>query len=93
MRLRQIVRGKQGVERINELLTMHLGPEDVLLTLSLDFKDDLSAGQVEEAITELEDRIKQAFPQITLVFIEAQSWKAHRLRQIGASLKVISKNN
>ncbi len=91
--VRQIVRGKQGVERINELLTMHLGPEDVLLTLSLDFKDDLSAGQVEEAITELEDRIKQAFPQITLVFIEAQSWKAHRLRQIGASLKVISKNN
>ncbi len=91
--VREIVQTKQGIERVNELLTMHLGPQDVLLTLSLDFEDRLSAGDVEAAITELEDLIKLAFPQISRVFIEAQSWKAHRLRQIDASLKLVSKED
>lgn len=91
--VRGILREKAGIERVNELLTMHLGPEDVLLTLSLDFEDQLSAGQVEEAITELEDEIKQAYPEISRVFIEAQSWKEHRLRQINASLKMVSKSD
>ena len=87
--VREIVRDKQGIERVNELLTMHLGPEDVLLTLSLDFNDRLSAGDVEVAITELEDLIKSAFPQISRVFIEAQSWKAHRVRRLDAPFEVV----
>ena len=87
--VREIVRNKEGIERVNELLTMHLGPQDVLLTLSLDFDDRISAGDVEAAITELEDLIKSAFPQISRIFIEAQSWKAHRLRQLDASFKVV----
>ncbi len=62
----------------NEVLTMHLGPEDVLLNLSLDFRDDLSAGGVEAAVSELERRIKADFPEITRVFIEAQSGWGHR---------------
>lgn len=79
--IEQIVSGKAGIERVNELLTMHLGPQDVLLTLSLDFKDNLSSGQVESAISELETAIKSAFPEITRVFIEAQSWRGHQLNE------------
>lgn len=76
--IRQIVKAKPGIDRINELLTMHMGPQDVLLTLSLEFDDHLDAGQVETAITELETTIKTAYPEVSRVFIEAQSWKAHR---------------
>ncbi len=67
-----------GIVRINQILTLHFGPQDVLLNLSLDFADGLSAGQVEEAISEFEQRIKSAFPEITRVFIEAQSWRGHQ---------------
>jgi cation diffusion facilitator family transporter len=63
---------------VNEVLTLHLGPRDILLTVSLDFKDNLSSRQVEEAITSFETRIKEKFPEITRVFIEAQSWRAHQ---------------
>lgn len=63
---------------VNEVLTLHLGPNDVLLTVSLDFKDNLSSRQVEEAISSFETRIKEKFPEVTRVFIEAQSWKAHQ---------------
>ena len=75
--IRKIASGKAGIERVNELLTMHLGPRDVLLTLSLDFDDQISAGQVERAISEMESEIKAAYPEVTRVFIEAQSWPAH----------------
>jgi cation diffusion facilitator family transporter len=65
----------------NEVLTMHLGPEDVLLNLSVDFRDALSSSEVEAAISELEGTIKTQFPQIKRVFIEAQSWSGHRRAQ------------
>ena len=74
----EIVSETGGIRRINELLTLHIGPTDVLLTLSLDFTDTLSAGDVEETISSIEQRVKQAFPEVTRVFIEAQSWRAHQ---------------
>ncbi len=77
-RVRRIVGAEQGVQRINELLTMHMGPRDVLLNLSIDFRDGLSAEQVEAQVTDLERRIKAAVPEITRVFIEAQDRRGHR---------------
>ena len=73
-----IIDADRRILAANEVLTMHLGPEDVLLNLSLDFRDDLSAGGVEAAVSELERRIKSDFPEITRVFIEAQSGWGHR---------------
>lgn len=69
------------ISSINEVLTMHLGPRDVLLNLSVDFRDGLSSEKVEAAITELETGIKRDFPEIKRVFIEAQSWLAHRANE------------
>lgn len=37
----------RGVEDVNDVLTMHMGPDDVLLNVALDFRDDLSAAEVE----------------------------------------------
>ncbi|MDX1400855.1 MAG: cation diffusion facilitator family transporter [Kiloniellales bacterium] len=76
--IRKLVAQKPGIGRVNELLTMHLGPRDVLLNLSLDFEDRLTSGQVEAVISELEVSIKSEFPEITRVFIEAQDWLAHQ---------------
>jgi cation diffusion facilitator family transporter len=76
--VRRMANEQDGVARINEALTMHLGPRDVLLNLSLDFKEHLSAVEVEETISALERSIKAAYPEITRVFIEAQSRAGHR---------------
>ena len=37
--IKDIVKGEKDVLYINEILTMHLGPQDILLNISLDFKD------------------------------------------------------
>ncbi len=64
---------EHGDDRNNEILTMHMGTRDVLLTLSLDFRSSLTSDQVEAEVTRLEHQIKAAFPEITRIFIEAES--------------------
>jgi cation diffusion facilitator family transporter len=73
-----IIGGQEDILRINELRTMHLGPQDILLALSVDFADRLTSEQVELAISTMERAIKSQYPEITRVFIEAQDWLAHR---------------
>ena len=76
--IRAIAASEPDVDRINEVLTMHFGPQDVLVALSLDFKDTIPAGQVEKIVTSIERRIKAAHPEVSRVFVEAQSFEAHR---------------
>jgi len=75
--LRSLIAGQPGIKKTNELLTLHLGPQDVLLTVSVDFTDDLDSVGVETTIAALEARIKQDYPEIRRVFIEAQSVAAY----------------
>lgn len=75
--VRRLLAAEPGIARINEVLTMHLGPRDVLLNISVDFRDGLSSEEVERAISSVEGEIKSAFPEITRVFIEVQSWRGH----------------
>lgn len=65
-----------GVQSVNEILTQHLGPQDVLVNLSVDFADSQTAGSVERAVSSLEAEIKYAFPQVTRIFIEIQGLPA-----------------
>lgn len=82
--LRGILQGHKAVFRINELLTLHQGPQDLLVTVSVDFHPHLTADEVEAAITELEQRMKQADEAVRRVFIEAQAWRAHKAAARGA---------
>lgn len=75
--LRGIVENTDGVIHVNELLTMHLGPRDILVNISLDFADQLSANNVEKTISQIERNIKSAFPQVKRLFVEAQSRRGH----------------
>lgn len=77
-KVREIIERNPDIRNINALLTMHLGPRDILLNLSLDFVDGISATRVEAVISILEREIKEAHPEITRVFIEAQSIQGHR---------------
>ncbi len=76
--IRRIVREQDGIKAINEVLTMHLGPNDVLANLSLDFADGIDSDRVEASISALEQAIKAAYPEVTRIFIEAQSTAGHR---------------
>ncbi len=71
--IRGIARDFPQVAHVNEVLTMHMGPDFVLVNLSIDFRDDLSAGELEQVIATLDGRIKAAFPEVKRVFVEAEA--------------------
>ena len=75
-----LVRAEPGVLHLNEVLTQHLGPTDILVNLSLDMADDLSAGEVESLVTRLDRALKQRNPEVTRVFIEIQTQADHAVR-------------
>jgi len=54
--IQRIAATEPGVVRPNEVLTMHFGPKDVLVALSLDFEGRRSAADVETAVTHIEQR-------------------------------------
>ena len=64
--------------RTNEVLTLHQGPQDILVNISIDFRDGVPAERVEAAISDIEARIKKSFLLVTRIFIEAQSWQGHQ---------------
>ncbi len=73
--LEKIAKNDPGVLHLSELLTMHFGPDTVLVTLSLDFKDALGSSDVEAAVSRIEQQMKQAHPEVKRVFIEAQAFQ------------------
>jgi len=76
--IRRICSALDKVERVNEVLTVHMGPEYVLATLSLEFADALTITELEQTIEDLNQRIRAAHPDVKKVFIEAESVaKAH----------------
>lgn len=71
--IRDIVGQNPDIIHINELRTMHLAPQEILLALSVDFADGLSSQGIESAVSQVEDRIKLTYPEVSRVFIEVQA--------------------
>ena len=73
------------IRHINELRTMHLGPEDVLVTASVDFQDYVTAKTVEEVTRRLQSAITAHYRQVRHLFIEVQSETAFANARIKAA--------
>lgn len=82
--IRDIARSLPHVEHVNEILTIHMGPAFILVNISVVFADHISSGDVEEAVSRLDGRIKREYPDVKRVFIEAEGWKSAKLPQGGS---------
>ena len=74
------VRNWPGVAQLGELATLQIGPDAVLVTLSLDFEDRLTSSDIEQTVTEIEQNLKGRHDQIARVFVEAQSMNRKKVR-------------
>lgn len=71
--IRSLLREEESIERVNEVLSMHMGPEYVLVTISADFHDDIRAAKLEQTIARIERAIRQRYPEVKRIFIEAEA--------------------
>jgi cation diffusion facilitator family transporter len=67
-----------AVAHANGVLTFQLGPDEILIALSLEFRDDLRAPEIEAAVVELERRIREAHPEVMTVFVKPQTPGTYR---------------
>jgi len=66
------------VVAVPTLLTMQLGPGDILVAAKVDFDDDVSGGEIEAASDEAERRLRARYPAIRYVFLDPTRGTAGR---------------
>ncbi|MCB9991220.1 MAG: cation transporter [Rhodospirillales bacterium] len=70
--IKELATAHPGINKVNNVLTLHMGPDYILANLSIEFKDNLQVGEVEKIVDDLTRAIKQNHPQIKRVFMEAE---------------------
>ncbi len=75
--VRARLEGLPEISAINDIRSLHFGPHDVLLTLSIDFADDVPSQRIETIVTKAEQRIRERFPVVKRLFLEVQSRTGH----------------
>jgi cation diffusion facilitator family transporter len=80
----RIAEDASPLTRANGVLTVQLAPDQVLAGLSLQFPAGFQAGQIEDAVIDIERQIRATHPEVVTLFIKPQTdatWKqAVRLR-------------
>jgi cation diffusion facilitator family transporter len=70
-----IANAHPGCLRANGLITVQLGPNQVVAMLSLEFSDKMVATEIEEAVVNLEKSVREANPEIVALFVKPQTKK------------------
>lgn len=70
-KIRKLAEADPGVKKMLMPLTMHFGPDTVLLTVDIEFHKRLSATEVEEAVDRLDKSIRTQYPNIKHIYIQA----------------------
>lgn len=79
--VREILEQVGSIDHVNEVLTMHMGPDFILANISVDFSNDKTADEVERIIARADRQIRAQFPQIKRIFIEAEKRWQHLAQQ------------
>ena len=71
-----IVESHPHVTKCGRILSLYLGPHDMLLTIDVTFDERAARNDIDEAIDSIERGIVVAFPQTTRIFIEPENLAA-----------------
>ena len=78
--IRRMTGEHDEIEQVNEILTLHMGPDYILVNLSVDFNNSISAEAVERTSQNLPRRIKETHPRVKRVFIEGEARRNPKLK-------------
>ncbi|MFY9915055.1 MAG: cation diffusion facilitator family transporter [Nocardioidaceae bacterium] len=68
--IRDEILAAPGVDEIVEVLTMRLGPEEVLVAARVDLDDQSSGGDLEAYADEVDRRVRERFPEVRHIFLD-----------------------
>lgn len=79
-KIKRAVLADSMVLSVGELLTMQMGPHDVLVNIEVNFRPGLTVAQLDEALDRVEAGIRSAERDVTRVFLEAGSLRGKKPR-------------
>jgi len=68
--IREEIEKTPGVDALIELLTMHLGPDDLLVAARVDFSGDINADQAEDLASRIDRQLGERLSVTPHVFID-----------------------
>lgn len=71
--IKKLAAENDQIDHINEVLTMHMGPDFILVNISVDFADPVTAVEIERVVSDLDREIKAKYPKVKRIFIEAEA--------------------
>jgi cation diffusion facilitator family transporter len=71
--VRRRVESDPAVKRAGDILTMFLGPQDLLVNMGVVFVAGTTAEEMHKAIRRIETDLRRAYPEASRVYIEAES--------------------
>jgi cation diffusion facilitator family transporter len=74
--IRRRVESDPSIERAGDILTMYIGPHELLVNMGVSFAAGTTAEQMHEAIRRIEADLLSAYPETNRVYIEAESLPA-----------------
>jgi cation diffusion facilitator family transporter len=77
----KIASADPSILKANGVLTVQMGPDQIVAALSAEFEDCLKTPEIEACVNRVEAAIKAAHPEITILFVKPQTpetWKARR---------------
>ncbi|RKZ48076.1 MAG: cation transporter [Gammaproteobacteria bacterium] len=73
--IKKITRTYDKIEHVNEVLTIHMGPEFILVNISVEFRDEATATEIEDTVSQLDTEIKNEYENVKRIFIEGEARK------------------
>lgn len=71
--INELIKTEPAIESFKAPLTMHFGPQEVLLVINAHFKKTLTTPEIESAVDNLENTIRTRHPEIKRIYVEANT--------------------
>ncbi len=82
--LRQLACSKEGVVGVGHVLTVHSSPDQIMAMINVDFRDTISAGEVERIVHEVEGEARKQWPEVHRLFIRPMQGAANERKKSSA---------
>jgi divalent metal cation (Fe/Co/Zn/Cd) transporter len=75
-RVRAVFENDPAIQKVEKLLSMQLGPDEVLLTAAVQFRRGMRIDEVETAIERLEKAVAALYPSIQHIYFESAALRS-----------------
>jgi divalent metal cation (Fe/Co/Zn/Cd) transporter len=79
--LHDLVCSKAGVVGVGYVLTVHSAPDQITAMINVDFRDSITAGDVERIVEEVEKEAHERWPHVRRLFIRPLQGAAEQVKK------------